>query len=320
METPRRRGRYATRGTEDGGTGWSDERRRLRRDLGQNFLKDRREARRIVEWAGVEKDDVVLELGAGGGMLTSQLARAAGKVVAVEYDPFWAGRLKLRFSGEDHVRVVQGDALKIGFPGEPFVVVANVPFNITTGILHRLLDDPTHPPDRVHLLVQKQVALKHARSVPTTLKTLSWSPWYEFSAGPGLPSDAFDPKPDVEARLMSAVKRVRPLVEARHRHLFRALLRQAFEGNGRTVGRALHPVLTRTQLRRLAGDNGFTIGSIPTMLSVHQWAAIFGFMVRKVPRERWPSARRQGGRGRRRRRRESTGKTSGCDVGGWLHC
>ena len=66
-----------------------------------------------------------------------------------------------RFLGDGNVRVVQGDALGVRLPDEPFVVVANIPFNITTSILHRLLDDPTAPLQSAHLLVQKQVALKH---------------------------------------------------------------------------------------------------------------------------------------------------------------
>jgi 16S rRNA A1518/A1519 N6-dimethyltransferase RsmA/KsgA/DIM1 with predicted DNA glycosylase/AP lyase activity len=117
--------------------------------------------------------------------------RASRQVVAVEYDPYRAMHLRERFSDDDNVRVVQGDALTMRLPKEPFVVVANIPFNTT--ILHRLLDDPTSLLRSAHLLVQTQVALKHARSTPSTLKTLNWSSWYEFSAGLELPADSFHP-------------------------------------------------------------------------------------------------------------------------------
>jgi 23S rRNA (adenine-N6)-dimethyltransferase len=109
-------------------------------------------------------------------MLTRQLARVARRVVVVEYDPYWALRLRERFSDDGNVLVVHENALKVELPEEPFTVVANVPFCTTTSILHRLLDDPTTPPESVYLMVQKQVALKHARTKPTTLKTLHWSP------------------------------------------------------------------------------------------------------------------------------------------------
>ena len=95
------------------------------------------------------RKDLVVELGAGGGMLTRQLARVAGRVVAVEYDPYWFLRLREIFSDDGNVLVVHADALRVAFPREPFTVVANVPFCATTSILHRLLDDPMAPPPSV---------------------------------------------------------------------------------------------------------------------------------------------------------------------------
>jgi len=223
-------------------------------------------------------------------MLTRQLARKARRVIAVECDPYWALHLRERFSDDKNVRVVQGDALRLALPREHFRVVANVPFYATTAILHRLLDDPTAPLDEAHLLVQRQVALKHVRASPTTLKTLNWSPWYSFSAGLELPAHAFHPKPKVDARLMRVARRDPPLVEPHDRHLFRALVRLAFDGRGNTVGRVLKSVFTKTQLRRLARDSGFSPEHFPSMLDVHQWASVFEFMVGAVPQDRWPSS------------------------------
>ena len=263
-------------------------RRRSRREPGQYFLKDERTASRIVAASGVGRNDLVVEIGAGGGMLTRQLARTAERVVAVEYDPFWAGRLRERFSVCGNVLVVQADARKLELPEEPFVVVANIPFHSTTSLLHRLLEDPTNALQSAHLVVQKQVALKHARKERTTLKTLSWSPWYRFAAGLHLPADAFHPRPGVDACLMVAAKRGPPLVEPGHRHLFRALARQAFEARGNSLGKVLRPIFTRTQLRRRASAHGFSPGSYPSELTVYQWTSIFDFMVTTVPPYRWP--------------------------------
>ena len=280
---------------------WSNQQRKSRRELGQNFLKDKRVARQIAAQTGVGKDDFVVEFGAGGGMLTVQLAKEAREVMAVEYDPRWVSHLKARFSQDENVRVIHQDALRVELPCQPFRVVASVPFYITTSVLHRLLDDPTTPLEAVHLLVQKQVALKHARSTPTTLKTLNWSPWYRFAAGLELPAEAFDPKPEVDACMMVVAKREPPLVDPRHRHLFRALVHLAFEGHGNAVGKVLRPIFTKTQLRRLARDNEFSLESSPSMLTVKQWASIFEFMVRMVPQERWPSYKRHAKRERQRR-------------------
>lgn len=298
---PRRDGRSTKNDASQVHEKWSGKERRSRRELSQNFIKDRRVAKRIVAESCAGRDDLVVEFGGGGGTLTGELARVAGQVVAVEYDPHWAMHLKERFSDRDNVLVVQGDALKVDLPERPFMVVSNVPFHATTPILHRLLDDPTTPPQSVCLLVQKQVALKHARSRPTTLKTLNWSPWYEFSSGLVLPADAFHPKPGVDTCLMVAAKRGPPLVDPGNRHLFRALVRHAFDGRGNSVGRVLRPMFTRTQLRRLAKDNEFSLDLPPSMLTVRQWASVFESMILMVPHDRWPSAKRHARRERRRR-------------------
>jgi 23S rRNA (adenine-N6)-dimethyltransferase len=280
---------------------WGNHQRKSRRELGQNFLKDKRVARQIAAQSGVGKDDFVVEFGAGGGMLTGQLAKIAQKVMAVEYDPRWVSHLKARFSQDENVRVVHQDALRVELPSQPFRVVASVPFYITTSILHRLLDDPDAPPEVVHLLVQKQVALKHARATPTTLKTLNWSPWYRFSAGLELPGEAFDPKPEVDGCMMVVAKRDPPLVDPSYRHLFRALVHLAFEGHGNAVGKSLRPIFTKRQLRRLARENEHSLESPPSMLTVEQWASIFECMVRMVPQEHWPLSKRHAKRERQRR-------------------
>lgn len=221
-------------------------------------------------------------------MLTRPLAKKARKVVAVEYDPYWVSHLQQSFAESENVRVVAADALTAPLPEEPFKVVASLPFQISTAILHRLMDDPERPLERLHLLLQKEVANKHACTAPATLKTLNWSPWWRFETGYQVPAAAFEPKPRVDARLLVAAKRHRPLVAYDQRGAFRAFVREAFEGRGSTVSSALRPYFTKRQIRRLARDNEFSMDSFCSQLTVHQWTAVFEFMVRTVPQRRWP--------------------------------
>ena len=90
---------------------------------------------------------------------------------------------------------------------------------------------------------------------------------------------------------MVAAKRGPPVVRPYHRHPFLGLVRRAFEGSGNSVGRVLRPAFTRTQLCRLAKDNGFALDLPPSMLTVRQWASLFDFMVGMVPQDRWPNAK-----------------------------
>ncbi len=186
---------------------WNTQQRKRRRELSQNFLKHDKTARRIVKDARVTDRDLVVEIGAGSGMLTRPLANKARKVVAVEHDPFWASRLKQSFAANERVEVIAADALSIRLPEALFRVVANLPFHTSTAILHRLLDDPASSPELVHVLVQRELARKHARANPTTLKTLTWSPWWSFETGLTLPASAFDPEPEVAACSLIVAKR-----------------------------------------------------------------------------------------------------------------
>lgn len=123
-------------------------RRTARRGSDQHFLRSSRLAAELVRCAGLTRADLVLEIGAGRGRLTSELAQVAGRVLAVELDPRLAQALRVRFGRRPNVTIIQADALELPLPAEPFRVVANLPFGQTAAFLHRLLDDPRVPLDR----------------------------------------------------------------------------------------------------------------------------------------------------------------------------
>jgi 23S rRNA (adenine-N6)-dimethyltransferase len=182
-----------------------------RRALGQNFLADPALAGRIVRDAQVGRSDHVVEVGAGGGVFTAALARRAASVLAVELDPVWAERLRRRFDGSRRVRVVEGDALELELPARPFRVVANVPFGISMGLLHRLLDDPASSLQRADLLLQWDAARKRAAR-SRSIAGATWSPWWRFRLGARIPRTAFRPMPSVDGGMLVVERRPRPLL------------------------------------------------------------------------------------------------------------
>ncbi|HEY5989412.1 MAG TPA: rRNA adenine N-6-methyltransferase family protein, partial [Streptosporangiaceae bacterium] len=126
---PEQRG---ARGADVGGA----PRRAIRRKVySQNFLIDRRAVEALVEGSGAGQGDLVLDIGAGNGLITQALARRGARVIAVEKDPALARRLRAKFGPESAVTIVEDDVLTAKLPAEPFRVVANIPFGITTKIL-----------------------------------------------------------------------------------------------------------------------------------------------------------------------------------------
>jgi 23S rRNA (adenine-N6)-dimethyltransferase len=235
-------------------------RRAARRGLDQHFLRSNRLAAELVRGAGLTRDDFVLEIGAGSGRLTRELARSAGRVLAVELDPRWARELRARLPEE--VTVVQADALRLPLPDEPFRVVANLPFGQTTAFLRHLLDDPEVPLERADVIVEWGYALKRAAVWPSTLLGVTWGAWWTFRTDRRLAAQCFEPAPSVAAGLLVVSRRVPPLVPVSERRAYRAFVRRGFKDG-------LRAVAPQRQVRRLARR------AAPRDLDVHQWASLF---------------------------------------------
>ncbi len=134
---------------------------RAKRSLGQNFLIDPNIRRRIIESVDAGPDDTVVEIGPGNGAITGGLAEKAGRLIAVELDRELARDLQDRFGDNSRITIVHHDILDwdpaMVSDASSLKVVGNIPYNITSPILFRLLE--WRPiPERIALMVQKEVA------------------------------------------------------------------------------------------------------------------------------------------------------------------
>jgi 23S rRNA (adenine-N6)-dimethyltransferase len=234
-----------------------------RHELGQNLLVDRRVVARI---AALVPPGPVLELGAGAGALTRQLAVRAGDVTAVELDP---GRVAgLRRALGRRVRVVHADMLRFRLDGVPNVV-SNVPFGITTPVLRHLLGQRAWT--TAVLLLQWEVARKRAAVGGTTLLTASWWPWYEFDLAGRVPASAFRPRPSVDGGILVIRRRAVPLVPPAERAAYQRLVREAFRGD--RLLPAIRRMLPAAHRRRATQD--LTRWTRPSELKANAWAALY---------------------------------------------
>ena len=218
------------------------------RPRSRHFLRSRSLAVAIVAGAEIGASDLVVDIGAGTGRLTAELARAARRVVAIELDPRLAHSLRGRWP---NVTVVEADALTVALPDEPFRVVANLPFAHTADLLHRLLDDPVLPLERADLIVEWGVAVKRGLPSPSNVSGILWGAFHELRVERKLPASAFDPPPGCDAGLLVVTRRPRPLIAAGELPAYRRFVADAFRG-GRRIG-----------------------GALPRDLDAHQWAERF---------------------------------------------
>ncbi len=170
--------------------------------LGQHFLVDRRVLARIGDYASLDEEDRVLEIGPGTGNLTEVLSARAGTIFAIEVDPALASSLEGRFP---NVVVIRGDALKVPHP-DYNKIVSNLPYQISSKITFRLLERPF---DLAVLMYQKEFAERMVASLGTKdygRLTLNVSLRAEVEILERVPRGAFRPMPQVE----SAIVRLRP--------------------------------------------------------------------------------------------------------------
>jgi 23S rRNA (adenine-N6)-dimethyltransferase len=159
-------------------------------------------AARIVADASVRPSELVLDIGAGHGALTRHLVAAGARVLAVELHPQRAQRLRERFG--DAVRVIEAEATTLALPHRPFRVVANPPYAITRGLLHRLLS-------RDSALVAADLVLQRA-AVRALVEGRGPARWYRrwtLSPGRPLPRRAFSRPPTVDSQLLLIRRRFR---------------------------------------------------------------------------------------------------------------
>ena len=187
--------------------------------LGQHFLRDQRTIQRIIEALNPQPDETIVEIGPGTGALTSTLIERAGYVVAVEFDNKLAPLLSERFGGAPNFRLVMADALTTDFCAEirPAVsarLVANLPYNISTAILQRLISQRACLEEMV-VMLQREV-VDRVLAPPGTSDRGFISVFVEayceteklFDVAPG----AFRPPPKIWSSVMRL--KLRPRIDA----------------------------------------------------------------------------------------------------------
>lgn len=250
-----------------------------RRSLGQHFLVDPNTARRIVRLAEVTSGDHVLEIGPGVGSLTVALAATGADVLALEIDERLVPVVRSAVDGAANARVEHGDALTADYStilsDQPWRVVSNLPYNVATPIVVRLLENaPTV--ERMLVMVQREVAERLAaipgsRACGAVSVTVAWHAQAQIAGA--VPRAVFFPRPKVESALLVLRRRGAPPVAVSDPRAMFALVRAGFAQRRKTLGRALRPVLGRDAPATLRGA-GIDPATRAERVDLRQWAAL----------------------------------------------
>lgn len=211
-----------------------------KKELGQHWLTDRFILSEIADAAGIEQKDTVLEIGPGLGTLTSELLRRAWKIVAVEFDTDLAAKLPGQFPGKN-LTVLNEDILSFDLDTLPpgYVVVANVPYYITSKIVQKLMTANNKPKVAV-LLVQKEVAQRIAAEPgEMSILAISAQVYAEATLGIEVPKRYFTPPPKVDSQVVILRTRPTPLVEADDAPAFFRVVKAGFSAKRKKLRSSL---------------------------------------------------------------------------------
>jgi 16S rRNA (adenine1518-N6/adenine1519-N6)-dimethyltransferase len=259
------------------------EKLKARKNLGQNFLKDDAVLQRIVEAANLSKEDTVIEIGPGKGVLTEKLAKVCKKVVAIEIDESLIKILDSRFRGNDKAEIIHEDILKINLPElikrlnvqtpKSYKIVANLPYYITSPII-RLFLETEYPPQEMILMVQKEVAERiTAKAGDMSILAVSVQyyaqPEYLFTVS----REAFEPKPKVDSAVIKIVHIVRSKEETK---IFFSIVRAGFSAKRKTLVNNLSNGLSvdKKEIEEKIISLGFSKNTRAQELGVEDWKSL----------------------------------------------
>lgn len=255
---------------------------RPKKSLGQNFLSDGNIIRKILAVAAVGKQEHLLEIGPGRGALTELLAEQAGDLLAIEFDRDLAAMLRNRFAANPSVTIHEQDILNVDFTAllkdAKYILVANLPYNISTPVLFRLLESRGHF-SKLVVMLQKEVGERLAAPPDCSdygQLSIFFQQWFEIRREFIVPPGCFYPRPKVDSVVIS----LKPLLESRvqvdDQKLFEQVVKASFAMRRKTLYNCLKSAaLASPELLEVAladiGVNGRRRGET---LSIEEFAKL----------------------------------------------
>ncbi len=255
--------------------------------FGQNFLVDESVLRAIIDCSELSKDDCVLEIGPGLGVMTQMLCERAGRVLAVEIDRELIPILKVSMFGYDNFKLINEDILKLNlktileenFGSFPVKVVANLPYYITTPIIMKLIEEDINL-ESITIMVQKEVGERicadpggkdyGALTVAVQYRCISEKIMT-------VPPESFMPKPGVESMILRLVFRENPPVVLKDERMYFRVVKASFGQRRKTLLNALtagNMGKAKEELRRMLLSIGIDGNRRAETLSLEEFARI----------------------------------------------
>jgi 23S rRNA (adenine-N6)-dimethyltransferase len=247
-----------------------------RKRLAQNFITKSSLVDSLLNRSSITPDDVVYEIGPGAGILTRALVKRVRKVIAIEKDRDLYMNLKRKLEHDKNIILHNTDFLKFNIIDSCYKVFANIPFNITSAIMKKIIYAP-NPPAEAYLIIQKEAAEKFIGIPKTTQFSVLVKPWFRLRIIRSFKRTDFSPVPNVDVVMLHMKKRSPPLVALQERHVYERFITRGFNAWKKNVKQNYKNTFTYTQWKRLSRDLAFPFHAKPSELRFEQWLGLFEF-------------------------------------------
>jgi ribosomal RNA small subunit methyltransferase A len=244
-----------------------------RKLYGQNFLVDPSLVCDLVDLAQLRPEEPVYEIGSGMGILTKELARRVHRVISFEIDPEILENTSKKLAHLKNVSFVSGNFLEYEIEDSDFVVFANLPFNLTTAIVRKLVLE-RQPPRKAWLLVEEGAAKRLAGVGPSSVLSCLIQAKMGVKILRRVNRHFFRPIPRVDGSLIELVRR-KILLGEHELAKYQEYLNLVFKGNHKTLRKNLRGIVSYDRWKKLAKELGLPMNALPSDLTSEQHLELF---------------------------------------------
>jgi len=251
----------------------------------QNLIKDSNLIENLISLTDLNKNDLVLDIGTGKGVIAKELAKRVKNVIAIEKDQDLFLKAKENLRLINNIELKNNDILAFKLPEREYKVFSNIPFSLTLEITKKLFEDDNRP-SIAYLFMQKEAAEKFIGNplFKESLSSILYKPLYTTKIIYNFRPDDFDPVPSKDVCLIEFKLKTKFDVDAKNYVMFRDFVTYAFNRWKPNIKLALKGIFSNLQLKILASNLDFDLEAKPSQISYATWLRLYIEFNKIVPR------------------------------------
>ena len=250
---------------------------KTRQTYAQNFVKNPSLIRYIIDFIRLTENSLILDLGAGEGIITRELLKRNYRVEAIELDTELYQQLQTEFG--DNAKITQQDIRKIQYPEGEFYIISNPPFNIFSELIKNIYLSPNNP-EAALIFGQKEAIERVIGNTEPSIISIILNSLYNCEVVYNFEKTDFSPAPSVSVQLLRLEQIPTPIWEVKQDYI--KFITYAFGQQKSNLMKNLEPIFTYEQWKRLSKTHQFHIKSRPQDLSITQWKGLFRYFYETV--------------------------------------